>query len=786
MKNNSQHRRRAAFTVRAQILVSCLALCALAGFGSLPADMPASVATNAQAARNLSPEQQANGTAGCPTCAAPGDAEPTHLLAATYYSLRAGVRATLMLNNKGPQPLDVQPTLFGLHGARRPVPTVTVPGNSFRELALRDWVGDDESFREGSLQVTYRGADLLLGAQVYLVDAGHSLVFEEKFAEPAVQFASARLEGVWWLPSHHCDARLVVSNTTDTMLSVTARVNGTSPRQREPQEFNLLPHETRVLDVLADLVGAHGGTLAEAGGVSLTHSGAGGALLARLFIADAAKGYSSWARLTDPAKGKANTYQGAGLRLGSVAGERLTPVVVARNVGTSATTITGRIPYTLKDGSTGIVSLPALRLAPGDADTIDLAGALARSRIERNVATAGLEFEHTGVPGSVLFGAQSVSRNLNQVFQVPLWDIVAQRSATGGYPWRLDGDTATIVYIKNVTNRAQQYFVQLNYAGADETIAGTYATGLKSLAAGQTMTLDLRALRDEQTPDAQGHTIPLEATHGQLHWSMRGTENLVLIGRAEQVDTAHGLATSYACQNCCPDSFIGALASDCGIPTFPTDTSQLIGREQDQDCYGGVYEYAVNGFFFIDWLSFNPGIATVDGNGLAEGQSAGTASLRASWEATEWRSDLVHGLCKWSPVQALASAACDIATPDVTFLDAKLVGSNRTGEFFYNRATLELAPSVCTGERFAVKVTFGLPNYSTSCCHSAADSYVNLLSDNKFEFAPSPVDGTIYDFFGDEHPPNVVLYLRRKANNAGTKSSLNITVGGAISKWTVI
>ena len=41
----------------------------------------------------------------------------------------------------------------------------------------------------------------------------------------------------------------------------------------------------------------------------------------------------------------------------------------------------------------------------------------------------------------------------------------------------------------------------------------------------------------------------------QLHWSMRGAENLVLIGRAEQVDAARGLATSYACQNCCPDRF---------------------------------------------------------------------------------------------------------------------------------------------------------------------------------------------------------------------------------------
>lgn len=229
-------------------------------------------------------------------------------MAATYYSLRENLNATLMLNNKGPQPLDVQPTLFSLSGARLPVPTVTVPGNSFHEIDLRDWIGDDDAFREGSIQVSYIGADLMLGAQVYLTDAAHSLVFEEKFSEPASQFASARLEGVWWLPSQHCTARLVVSNTTDAILTVNASARGTAPPQRAAERFNLLPHETRVLDILADLVGARGGTLSRAGGVSLTHSGAGGALLARLYIEDAEKGYSSWARFTDPAKGKSTTY----------------------------------------------------------------------------------------------------------------------------------------------------------------------------------------------------------------------------------------------------------------------------------------------------------------------------------------------------------------------------------------------------------------------------------------------------------------------------------------------
>ncbi|MFL6208763.1 MAG: hypothetical protein ACJ74W_07920 [Pyrinomonadaceae bacterium] len=423
MQSQIQQRRYTA--VRLQLLISCLAFLILVSSGALPFAVPADAGASAASASTGA--QNVDDPAACPTCSSLSDPAQPHLLAATYYSVRHHMRATLMLNNKGPQPLDVRPTLFGLSGARRFFPPVPVPGNSFREIDLRDWVGGDEAFQEGSLQVSYSGADLMLGAQVYLMDAEHSLVFEEKFAEPAVQFASPRLESVWWLPSHHCAVRVAVSNTTDEALSVTARVDGIAPRQDESLTFTLLAHETRVLDPLTDLAGAHGGTLKQVGGVSLTHTGAGGAVLARLFIDDADRGYSSWARFTDPAKGKANTYQGVGLRLGSVAGEPLTPVVVARNVGTDATTITGRMPYTLQDGTTGVVSLPALQLAPGGADTFNLTDALARSHIERNVASAGLEFEHTGAAGSVLLGAQSVSQSLDQVFQVPLWDIEAQR-----------------------------------------------------------------------------------------------------------------------------------------------------------------------------------------------------------------------------------------------------------------------------------------------------------------------------------------------------------------------
>lgn len=44
------------------------------------------------------------------------DVDKPHLLAASYYSVKDNLTATLMLNNKGPEPVEVKPTLFSLTG----------------------------------------------------------------------------------------------------------------------------------------------------------------------------------------------------------------------------------------------------------------------------------------------------------------------------------------------------------------------------------------------------------------------------------------------------------------------------------------------------------------------------------------------------------------------------------------------------------------------------------------------------------------------------------------------
>jgi hypothetical protein len=252
-------------------------------------------------------------------------------------------------------------------------------------------------------------------------------------------------------------------------------------------------------------------------------------------------------------------------------------------------------------------------------------------------AKPGVEFEYTSAPASVIISAASVSADRDQVFRIPLIDPETVASSTGGYMWRADGTTFTTVYVKNVTNAPQKYLLQLSYEG------GAYAPGLKTLQPGETATIDLRALRDAQVPDAWGHTIPVNITSGQVHWSAKGHERYVMIGRAEHTDIAHGVSASYACINCCPDNPYSSWTIDDPIVTSVDDWVDVFLTLQDIDCYNTVLQpYAVD-WHSLNWYVADTGIATGSNNATVTGVSAGSTTLYATYEADWWYKDVYDG-----------------------------------------------------------------------------------------------------------------------------------------------
>ncbi|MCP9494305.1 MAG: Ig-like domain-containing protein [Pyrinomonadaceae bacterium MAG19_C2-C3] len=510
------------------------------------------------------------------------------------------------------------------------------------------------AFDEGSLQLFHRGKDLVLGAQVKLINLQQSLIFEEKLLEISTEIGARRLEGVWYLPTPKTRVRLILSNTGNEAVPASVLIDGIAPKQKSPFAVTLNPHETRVFDAARDIGGNHGGKLKEVGGITVEHSSSAGALLARVLIDDAAAGYSSSLRFYDSQKAKSTKLHGAGVRLGEVGGEKLTPVIVARNTGDAPTRITGRIPYTTTDGQMGTAKIPAMRLARGETKIIETSAALKRSGIEQNIATAGLEFEYTGVAGSVVMSAQSMTKSGDHAFQVPLWDIEAQRSSTGGYPWKIEGGSSTFVYIKNVTDQPQQYTWELKHTG------GFYAPGLKTVEAGQTVIHDIRELRDKQVADERGSVIPLDADTGQIHWSLRGGEPLALIGRSEQVDVGAGLSVSYACQNCCGDNIYDVWLEPGQIFNFIGESQDFQAMERRQSCFGNISQPFNNPY--VTWSSSDWQVAECDQNGLMTARALGSATISAEWYVEIWHQvppDL--GFCEREVTTMTADAPVEVA-----------------------------------------------------------------------------------------------------------------------------
>jgi hypothetical protein len=576
----------------------------------------------------------------------------TYKLTATYYTLNDNVTATLMLNNKGPAPILANPTFYSLAGTRLPLAPIAVPAASYIEIDMRQLLANaGDEFREGSVNIAYQGGDKQLGAQVRLIDSLHQLIWAEQMVYTS-KFVSSRLENVWWLPSQDTRTRLVISNTSSVILTATLSVDGTSPAQSDPTQITLNPWETRVLDIMRDLVGDPNGNLLVKGGISISHSGTPGSLLARMFIAKPSHGYSASLSFVDPSGSASSKWNGNGLRLRNLDGTALNSVLVARNTSNQTARVRGRILYTNPNSEIGTVLIPATQIAAHSTKTVNLGTLITNAGVPSTVKYAGVELEYDTAPGTVITSVLSVSPDGNNVFQVPMSDPQKLPSSAGGFPWKADGDFRTLVYIKNETDSARRFIAYLTYNG------GQYATGIKELRAGETTAIDFRDLRDNQTPDATDRLIPLDVDRGQIAWSVVGVEDKVLSGRSEQISLSQGIASTYACHNGCPNSYYDGWVDPIQVETEVGTETQLIAVEQDVNGYGQpLAPYMVS----ANWDSTDWTVGSIDSFGMADALDVGSTTFRATWEAPSWWYEIT-GLCTYDPVSVLKEAPMTVQT----------------------------------------------------------------------------------------------------------------------------
>jgi len=569
-----------------------------------------------------------------------------------YYTTEDNFKSTLILNNKGPHQIVVTPILHGKSGETYKAPPVSVGGESSFEVDLNAIAESAGSkFRAGGIEFTYTGRLLEMGGGLRIVNAEKSLIFDEQFLEPGMKFSSPQLEAVFAIPVENTRVSVIVSNTTSQPLLIKGEAVFAGHNTPHPIPGVLKPYETQVVNLPV-------GQIKEVlpGAVSLNHNGEKGALMAMIHVQNSDKGYSESVNFHDPAQGKTNQWHGAGLRLGSVNNDVLRSVIAVRNIGKDTTTVAASVPYSLQNGKMGKVALPQLSLAPGEIKLFDASNSQLR---QKEIATAGLEIEYKGSPGSVIASASSVSQSGNQVFALPLKDPQGGMSSTGGYPWFINGSSSTVVFIKNTTSEPQQFHLDVVYQG------GRWGSNLKTLAPSQTMVFDIRKIRDAQEKGSEGNVIPSDVTVGHITWTLRGNRNKVLIGRAQTVDHVNGLVSTYECQCHCIGSFNTSRLSPGSVSGFPGDVAQFRAEERDSDCYGNPMSWYDVPVDMVTFRSENSSVATIDSSGAGTAVAEGTTNLHASWEIQYLSLD-GGDACVPRHDTTDCSASCVVQAPSIT------------------------------------------------------------------------------------------------------------------------
>lgn len=385
------------------------------------------------------------------------------------------------------------------------------------------------------------------------------------------------------------------------------------------------------------------------GGISITHTGAPGGVLAFGLLSKKQTGFSSHFPFEDPATSRSQTLAAAHVFIGrpDTPGfsreTRFTSIALIRNASDAALAVKPSISFVYKNAPR-TVNLDGRHLLPEQVDAIDLAAELKRAGILGALSGAGLTLASTGNPGALMAHLTSYDQTRNHVFDVPMKDpSIKMNRFSGSYPFNLEGGRQSVVHVRNTTGEKARFTVQLDF----ELVS--YTLPIQILDPQQEAAIDIRQLRDSQTPDSIDRVIPKEVTSGQANWHEHGPQ--ALIGRLEEFDVGQAMASSFSCPGpgCCLSTEI--------VVTAPGSMSKALGEtghfklleSRRLDCDGTIY-----GPFDVSadasWSSTNASVVTVgavsSSGVLCSFVGVGQANVHADFQGIISQVDPISETCE--------------------------------------------------------------------------------------------------------------------------------------------
>jgi hypothetical protein len=585
------------------------------------------------------------------TCAAKPDTLQQMFVPLAH--LRHFNEAEIVLNNNGIDQMVARPTWF-VHGSQpvRGRDVIMTPLTS-EVKPLAELAPDDVPLSQiDGLLIEYEGKMLELGGQVVLRQQSKRLAttLDVDFSM-SPDFHSSRREATWTSTAGE-DAVLVIANAG----GYPAQVAITSSYGARTVSIDPYQAELVRLDATEGTSPVKG---AQAMWAAIDSGGVPGDLRVTGFV----PGNNAAARLIrfyDPSAVKQPHLFATGMRVANTRGD-----LALKN--TSSMPVTAHAEFLDNESGQTLLDLPSVTLGPNDARTIDLRAAMASLAESAGRDAVSVRVESNGAAGALIGSLYVHDVKKGTLFDVPLRDSGAARSATGSYPWRIDGDYETRVSITNAGTVPAKFVARIAYVGG-ELVFNPF-----ELAAAASATFDLRTLRNQRRKDGVGQTLPPGADHGRFIWTVfQGGQSARLIGRAEIVSARHGVSSSYSCGQCCPDSFVyGDLSPfQRDLELGQSSTYTIVGGYQN--CYG--QQYTLNIWPNFPWSVWDPSVASVYtqtyGVGRVTGDSGGETDLSANWGVERWVAYVEDCIVdSWTNEQPARAAVCPVSrvaayTPD--------------------------------------------------------------------------------------------------------------------------
>jgi hypothetical protein len=563
--------------------------------------------------------------------------DPLHIASIPYYSIKGDWDSVLTLNNSAHGPLTASITLYALDGTPLPLPDVELQAHGLAGLRLSESIRSSsvaiERFAEGSIELRFNSQDgMALAPQLTVADRNQGLSFD---SEPAMGLKSSTLEGLWWSEDEKTSGQVALSNTTADNLNVQVGIEWHSI-VIPSSPISLVKHQTVVLDIAQLLRDLHiASKRIEKGGLTISHNGAPGALIAQGVVFNKEKRRASNLNFSDPAGVKNNVLNGSGLMLGHPAagsgfaeGAFFVPRLTLKNASKVPQTAAVTVSYTA-NGRARDKALPRISIASHEVRSVDFTP-IVTGLGQMSVSGAGLKIEATGGAGTLVAALSSVDASGHTVVDVPLVSRSERSGEGGNHPFRLNETSQSVAYLTNITQRPTKVMVAIFHSG------GMFTPELMAVGPGQTVAIDILKLRDSQVKDVQGRTLPPDLSEGQIFWKPHQLE--ALVGRVVTLDKLSRTSSSFGCPNCCvyepggwesaPEPFTGPPGSSLQMTLYEYDS--LCGC-----CTMGPY--VASTVRYVN--SSNTSVATVNSSGMVTFGNAGNANI--VWGVEYYHSDFI-------------------------------------------------------------------------------------------------------------------------------------------------